>query len=126
MDKFPPPPPKKKEASLDDQHFQTPGHVAQLVASPTANPEFESSIPCHTFVEIAHEIISMVILLLQLIQEGMLSVTSKKAQSTALSQACPGKSVVRWTDCPDMTIAVDWDVKNKKSIHCMINHCTVF
>ena len=22
------------------------------------------------------------------------------------------KSVVRWTDHPDMTIAVDWDVKN--------------
>ena len=29
------------------------------------------------------------------------------------SQACPGKSVVRWTDRPDMTIAVDWDVKNQ-------------
>ena len=24
------------------------------------------------------------------------------------------KSVVRLTDCSDMTIAVDWDVKNKK------------
>ena len=24
------------------------------------------------------------------------------------------KSVARWTDCPDMTIAVDWDVKNEK------------
>ena len=23
------------------------------------------------------------------------------------------KSVVRWTDVPDMTIAVDWDVKNQ-------------
>ena len=23
------------------------------------------------------------------------------------------KSVVRWTDCPNMTIAVDWDVKNQ-------------
>ena len=23
------------------------------------------------------------------------------------------KSVVKWTDCPAMTIAVDWDVKNQ-------------
>ena len=23
------------------------------------------------------------------------------------------KSVVRWTDHPDMTIAVDWDIKNQ-------------
>ena len=23
------------------------------------------------------------------------------------------KSVVRWTDCPDLTIAVDWDVKQQ-------------
>ena len=30
-----------------------------------------------------------------------------------LSQACPGRSVVSWTDHPDMTIAVDWDVKNQ-------------
>ena len=28
-----------------------------------------------------------------------------------LNQACLGKSVVRWTVHPDMTIAVDWDVK---------------
>ena len=37
------------------------------------------------------------------------------AQSTGypLSQACPGKSVVRSTDRLDMTLAVDWDVKNQ-------------
>ena len=28
-----------------------------------------------------------------------------------LSQAWPGKS--RWTECPTMTMAVDWDVKNQ-------------
>ena len=29
-----------------------------------------------------------------------------------------GKSVVRWTDRPDMTIAVDWDIKHQtKNIH---------
>ena len=49
----------------------TPGRVAQSVtclatdASLTANPEVASLIPArsHTFVEIDHEIISMVILL---------------------------------------------------------------
>ena len=35
------------------------------------------------------------------------------AQNTGkpLSQVCPGKSVVWWTDCLHMTIAVDWGVK---------------
>ena len=28
-----------------------------------------------------------------------------------LSQACQGKSVVRWSDCLAITIAIDWDVK---------------
>ena len=32
---------------------------------------------------------------------------------TVYSQSCPGKSVVRWPNRPDMTIAVDWDVKNQ-------------
>ena len=37
------------------------------------------------------------------------------AQSTGypLSQACPGKSMVRLTDRLNMTIAVDWDVKSQ-------------
>ena len=30
-----------------------------------------------------------------------------------LVQVCPGKSMVRWTDLPVMTIAVDWDVKQQ-------------
>ena len=39
------------------------------------------------------------------------------AQNTGkpLSQAYPGKSVVRLTDRQDMTIAVDWDIKPHKS-----------
>ena len=57
------------------------------------------------------KIISIVILLL--IQEGLLSVTAKECtQSTGypLSLSLPRKkSVVRLT--PDMTIAVDWDIK---------------
>ena len=63
-----------------------PGLIAQSVTvgvrlrrCPTADPGVASSIPAqsHTFVEIDHEIISTVILLLPLIQEGLLSVTSK-------------------------------------------------
>ena len=48
--------------------------------SPAADPGVTSSIParCHTFVEIDDEIISMVILLLPLIQEGLLSVKKQK------------------------------------------------
>ena len=55
------------------------GPIVQLVACPTADPGVVSLIPAwsHTFVEIGHEIISIVILLLPLIQEGLLTVTSK-------------------------------------------------
>ena len=57
-----------------------PGPVAQSVGSLTADPGVASSIPArsYTFVEIDPEIISTtVILLLPLIQEGLLSVTSE-------------------------------------------------
>ena len=56
-----------------------PGSVAQSVASPIAHPGVVSLILArlHTSVEIDHEILSMVILLLPLIQERLLSVTSK-------------------------------------------------
>ena len=51
-----------------------PGSVAQLVASSTSGPMVVSLIPdrSHTFVEIDHQIISMVILLLPLFPEGLL------------------------------------------------------
>ena len=59
--------------------FLLAGPVAQSLASPTADPGVVSSI----LMEIDHEIISTVILLLTLIQEGLLSVTSEVfAQST--------------------------------------------
>ena len=50
-----------------------------LLACPTADPGVTSLIPArsHTFFEIDREIISMVILLSPLFQEGLLSVTSK-------------------------------------------------
>ena len=55
-----------------------PGPVEQSLASPTADPGIASLISAgsHTFVEIDREIISTVILLL-LIHEGLLSVTSE-------------------------------------------------
>ena len=60
----------------------SPGHVAQSVTClaanicVTADPGVASLIPAwsHTFIEIDHEIISTVILLFPLIQEGSLSV----------------------------------------------------
>ena len=55
------------------------GPVAQMVASTIADPGVASLILAqpHTFVEIYPEIFSMLILLLPLIQEGLLSVTSE-------------------------------------------------
>ena len=63
-----------------------PGRVAQLVtclatdACLTADPGVASSIPAryHTFVEIDHEIISMVILLLPLIYSRRVVVSYKR------------------------------------------------
>ena len=56
----------------------------------TADPGVASSIPVrsHTFVEIDHEIISTVILLLQLIQERLLSVTSESMCTNYWLTAC--------------------------------------
>ena len=63
-----------------DTHLSSlPGPVVQSVASPIAGPGIMSSIPAgsYTFVKIDYEIFSTVILLLLLIQEGLLSVTSE-------------------------------------------------
>ena len=58
-------------------------------------------------MEIDHEIISTVILLpsAESFKKGFCQLL--------LVQACPGKSVVRLTDHPAMTIAVAWDVKQQ-------------
>ena len=62
--------------------------VMQLVACQIADPG-------HTFVEIDHEIFSLVILLLPLIKEGLLSVTSDSICTeywlTAWSKLAPKK-----------------------------------
>ena len=55
--------------------------MAQLDVLPTGNQEVVGSTPTswqHFFVEINHEIFSMVILSLSLIQEGQLSVSGKR------------------------------------------------
>ena len=103
------------------------GRVAQSVtclatdACLTADPGVVSSIPArsHTFVEIDHEIISTVILLpsADSFKKGCYQLQAKVcAQITGypLVQACPGKSVVRLTDRPAMTIAVDLGRKATK------------
>ena len=73
----------------------------QSVESTTADPGVTSLIPArsHTFVEINHEIVSMFNLLLPLIQEGLLSVTSEsiihKVLVNHLIKLAQEKSVVR-------------------------------
>ena len=59
--------------------WDLPAPVAHLVASLIADPGVLSSIPVrpHTFMKIDREIFSEVILLLPLIQEGLMSVSSK-------------------------------------------------
>ena len=61
-------------------HRTKPGPLAQSVASPTADPGVGNSILArsHTFMKIDHEIISLVILLLQLSHEGSVRVRNQK------------------------------------------------
>ena len=79
---------------IQSQNIQ--GSILQLVASPPADPGVTSLIlvQSHTSIGIDHEIISIVILLLLLIQEGLLSVTSESTYRKYLL-TCPRKSVVR-------------------------------
>ena len=79
----------------------------------TEDPGVVFLIPvrCHTFVELDHEIVSMAILLPSLVQEGLLSVTSK---SVCTKYWLTAKSIIhRKKVCPGMTIAVDWDIKHQ-------------
>ena len=71
-----------------------------------------SQVQQHSFLEIGHEIISTAILSLPLIQEGQLSVIGKR-MCTHLGLSLPRKSVVSLTGHLDMTIVVDWDVKQQ-------------
>ena len=86
-----------------------------------------SSIPArsHTFVEIDHEIISTVILLpsADSFKKGCCQLQAKVCAwitGYPLVQVCPGKSVVRWTDRPAMTIVVDLGCKAPKQTNKII------
>ena len=70
------------------------------------------TVRSNTFVEIDHDIVSSVILLhlAQIIQEGLLPVTSEKI----CMKYWLGKSVVRFTERPAMTIAVELGRKATK------------
>ena len=88
--------------------FQWPGHAAQSVTCRatdvclTAYPGVAGLNPVrsHTFVEIDHEMISMVILLpsADSFKKGCCQLQAKvcaRITGELLVQACPGKSVVR-------------------------------
>ena len=96
-----------------------PGRVAQSVMCLTADPGVGSWIQglrgYHTFAEIEHEIISMAILLLSAdSRRAVVSYKRKYVHKVLVNcldkLAYIWKSVVRCTDHPDMTIAVNWDV----------------
>ena len=108
-----------------------PGRVAQSItqsvtclvtdAKLTADPGVASSIPArsHTFVEIDHEIISTVILLpsAESFMKGCCQLQAKvyaRLLVNCLFKLAQEKSVVRWTDRPAMTIAVDLGRKATK------------
>ena len=75
---------KKKKYRLyrENDHIQSLASVAHLYAPSDWRPGGRRFNPCrgrqHSFVEIDHEIFSMVILSLPLIQEGQLSVSGER------------------------------------------------
>ena len=85
----------------------------------TADPGVASTIPArsHTFVEIDHEIISMAILPPSTNSRRVVVSHKRKyvhkVLINCLVKLAQKKSVVRWTDRPDMTIAIVWDIKNQ-------------
>ena len=76
--------------------------VAQSVASLNADPGVASSFlaQSHTFMEIDHETITSVILLLPLIQERLLSVTSESMCTKYLLTACNKVKLAHKIVCP--------------------------
>ena len=105
-----------------------PGRVAQSVtclvtdACLTADPGVASSIPAryHTFVEIDHGIISTVILLpsAESFMKGCCQLQAKVCAGllvNCLFKLAQEKSVVRLTDRPALTIAVDLGCKATKT-----------
>ena len=87
----------------------------------TADPGVASLILArsYTFMEIDHEIFSMAILPPSADSRRVVVIYKRKYVHkelvNCLVKLAHEKSVIRWTDRPDMTIAaaVDWDVKNQ-------------
>ena len=90
-----------------------PDRVGQSLKCLSADPEVASLTPVryHTFVEIDLEMISWVILLPSAASRRVV-VGYKRKNVHEVRKAYQGINVVRRTDRPDMTIAVDWDVKH--------------
>ena len=70
--------PYKQRSLVLVLHFSRLGAVAQSDVRP---PRIDPHVQHYTFMEIGHEIISMAILSLPLIQEGQLSVTDERIYS---------------------------------------------
>ena len=93
--------------------------MAQLDAPSYWRPGGCGFNPCrgrqHSFVEIDHEIFSMVILSLPLIQEGQLSVSGERMCTILVNRledlACPINVWLGKLIALDMTHWVDWAVK---------------
>ena len=120
-----------KEATILFESGRVAQSVTCLAADTclTTDPEVVSLIPAwsHTFVEIDHEIICTVILL-PFADSRKVVVSYKrkcvhKVLVNCLVKLAKEKSVVRRTDHHNMTIAVDWAVKNptklKKNWNCL-------
>ena len=105
--------------------YTTLGLVAQSVTCLTtdtfltADPGVASSIPArsHTFTEIDHAILSTVIILPSADSRRVVFSYKRKYMHEVLDnrlvKLAQEQSVLRWAYCPDMTIAVDWDVMNQ-------------
>ena len=78
---------------------------------------FDPLVQQHSVVEICHEIISTAILSLLLIQEGQNGVLVN-----CLGLSLPRKNVDRLNDPLDMTILVDWDVKQHFKLNVMLSY----
>ena len=94
--------------------FQLGSEVSSVSDNKSRGHKFESQLSHILFLEIDHEIISTVILLLPLIQEEQESVTGKSICTSTGQRlrrlSLPLKSVSRLTDQPDLN-SVDWAVK---------------
>ena len=95
------------------------GRKGQSVTCLTADPGVTSLIlaQCNTFAEIDHEIISTAILLPSADSRRVVVSYKRKyvhkVLVNSLVKLAHEKSVVKWTDRPNMTLAVDWDVKHQ-------------